>query len=263
MDFETSSPLKSIPNESFHIRKGHCNKVLLIGHSGSGKSYFLQELISNYREVISPPLTETDPPLVYLYSYQSRKPKIRVHPDDVLFFMAGLPTVPMIRELYDKYKGRTSGLIIVLDDALAELEALSVKETIAYTRLIVQNCRHENISLYISIQSPFTKSNVIKILKKNLDQLLLFSVTSNVSSIYLLLTKLLTLENKTICREAYNKLIKLSNGLHHGYLLLDFRLNNPPIPTYRLRNFFISPTQKDKKFKAISRPDMWLYQIKN
>lgn len=231
--------------------------------SGSGKSYFLRELCQNYRSLITPSLKPTDPPIIFLYIYQAEKPSISVPKHDMLYFMHGMPTWETLEGWYSKYERNNSGFVLIYDDCLSDLESLSESETEKMTRLVTQWSRHRNISLYFTLQNTFIKSRVIRTLRANLEQLLLFSVTSGQSSVYLLLSKLLGSQNSRITRQAYHKSTKLAKGLFYGYLAIDFRISNGIVRKYRMRNFFASfkNAAKQHKLKALTRPDMCLYQL--
>lgn len=223
----------------------------------------MRELCQNYRNLITPPLKPTDFPIIFLYIYQAAKPDIKVSEFDVLYFMHGMPTWEIIEGWYSKYEGKNSGFVLLYDDCLSDLESLSETETEKMTRLVTQWSRHRNISLYFALQNTFIKSRVIRTLRSNLEQLLLFSVTSGQSSVYLLLSKLLGSRNSRITRKAYHKSTKLAKGKFYGYLAIDFRISNGIVRKYRMRNFFASfkNAEKQHKLKALTRPDMCLYQI--
>lgn len=243
----------------------------------------MRELCDNYRDLFTPPLKRSDPPIVFLYVYQAKKPDIRVSKRDILYFMHGMPSWLIIEELYEKHASYNSGYVLIFDDCLSDLESLSEDETEKLTRLVTQWSRHRNMSLYFTLQNAFVKSRVVRVLRSNLEQLLLFSVTSGQSSVYLLLSKLLGAENSKITRAAYHKAVRLSKGHYYGYLAIDFRTHSEVINKYRIRNFYASfkdsdravkkragtKQKKDKKTKkakrrnSLTRPDMYLHQLKH
>ena len=255
----------------------------------------MRELCYNYRDLFTPAILASAPPIVFLYVYQAKKPDIRVSKKDVLYFMHGMPSWLIIKELYEKHASLNSGYVLIFDDCLSDLESLTEDETEKLTRLVTQWSRHRNMSLYFTLQNAFVKSRVIRVLRSNLEQLLLFSVTSGQSSVYLLLSKLLGSENSKITRAAYHRAVRLSKGHYYGYLAIDFRTHSEIINKYRIRNFFASfaedkrtgkakhkvkrlqngrsakkdesetgSKQKKAKFRnALTRPDMYLYQLKH
>jgi hypothetical protein len=105
--------------------------------SPKGKSFFLKELCRNYRQVFDPPLSDNDPPLVILYSYQTERPKIKLE-RDVIYYILGLPSLKNILEVSERHKSNTSGVIVVLDDVLSALESLSTEESNDYQKLVVE-----------------------------------------------------------------------------------------------------------------------------
>ena len=179
--------------------------------------------------------------------------------------MHGMPTYLTIEHLYKKHQSFNSGFVIIFDDCLADLENLSEEETENMTRLITQWARHRNISLYFTLQNVFTKSRVVRTLRSNIEQLLLFSVTSGMSSVKLLLSRTLGTQNSAVTSMAYQKSTRLKNGSYYGYLVVDFRIYSEVIHAYRLRNFFASFEDEAKQLsmKSLTRPDMFMYRIKD
>lgn len=154
---------ESIPHETFNLSRESPNRALLIGQSGAGmekkeekniicsynhaineinistgKSYFLKELCQNYRSLVFPRLNVQDPGFVFVYSYQTVKPDLRIHNKDTIFYISGLPTVNNILQVCHKYENKTSGVILILDDVLSAMESLNAEESNEYQKLIVE-----------------------------------------------------------------------------------------------------------------------------
>lgn len=106
--------------------------------------------------MVTPPLKDSDHPYVFLYCFQTRKPKIKLE-KDIFYDVYGVPTVQTILELSEKYKGKNSGIIVIYDDCLSAMENLPKEERGNMQKLIVEYSRHRKISLFFALQNTFSK----------------------------------------------------------------------------------------------------------
>jgi hypothetical protein len=87
--------------------------------------------------VFDPPLGVKDPPLVFIYSYQTERPRIKLD-SDIIYYILGLPSLKNILEVAERHKSDSSGIILILDDVLSALESLTAEESNQYQTLIVE-----------------------------------------------------------------------------------------------------------------------------
>jgi hypothetical protein len=111
------------------------------------------------------------------------------------------------------------------------------------------------------VQNAFSTSKVIRVLKRNLHQLILFSVLSAESSVFALATQVIGQANKAVFKEAYHRAIVTPKG-YFGYLLIDFFINNPVVERFRMRNIFCSFPVQRHDLRSLFRPDVCLYELR-
>jgi hypothetical protein len=118
----------------------------------------------------------------------------------------------------------------------------------------------QNISIYMALQNPFSTAKVVRVFKRNLHQLLFFSVLSAESSVFALANQVIGQSNKTIFKDAYRRAIATPKG-YFGYLLINFFVHNPIVQKFRMRNVYCSFPDSEPKFKSLFRSDVCLYEL--
>jgi hypothetical protein len=113
----------------------------------------------------------------------------------------------------------------------------------------------------VAVQNAFSTSKVICVFKRNLHQLILFSVLSAESSVFALATQVIGQANKGVFKDAYHRAIVTPKG-YYGYLLIDFFIHNPTVERFRMRNIYCSFKVPRPDLRSLFRPDVCLYELK-
>lgn len=110
------------------------------------------------------------------------------------------------------------------------------------------------------VQNTFSTSKVIKVFKRNLHQLLTFSVLSAENSAVALAVQVIGAEHRLTYKDAYRRSVATEEG-YYGYLVVDCDIRNKFVEKYRLRNFFCTFNKKRNDLKSLTRDDLCLYQL--
>lgn len=206
----TEEQLKSLSTViSNHISFRQGCRVLLSGASGSGKSYFLTQVIQNRAE-----LFESVPQKIIFCTHEGTRLQQNLHEETndsgekLIEFHQGVPSEDRQYEPYT---------MLVFDDLLSTNEIEFVAgQLLPY---VTRRANHEKLYVFITTQSLFIPaSKTFRILAQNVNYLVIFKSLRNLYQVKLIGTQLLGPGNGNRLVSIYQKAVKDKD---YAYLLYD------------------------------------------
>ena len=186
--------------------------MILSGCSGAGKSYLVQEMISNLNSVM-----DRIPNKIYIcYS--------RLQPLYENMKEASPVPVVMMEGLPEDFKPASNSLLIVDD--------LQGQVTSVICDWFTKNCHHYGSSVIYLIQNLFDKHPLHRTVSLNANYILIFNNPRDRSQVNHLARQAFA-NRPQVMIDAY----QTATAKPHGYLIIDFKQTTPEI--YRLRDNII------------------------
>ena len=149
-------------NEKSSYIPDHPYRTLIIGGSGSGKTYTLLNLINEQNDIDK----------IYLYTRDLSKPKYKIlikkckdagikHLNDPNAFIECSNTMDDIYENIHDYNSNRKKILIVFDDMIADI--MTNKKFQAIKKELFIRCRKLNISLVFTTQSYISVSKDVRL----------------------------------------------------------------------------------------------------
>ena len=192
----------------------HPFTCLVAGPTMSGKSYFVQRLISYASEMIDPKPQR----IVWCYGGGWQET------------FANFPNVEFVSGLHFTRDNSKEPLLLIIDDLMCETD-----ENV--TKMFTKGCHHQNMSVIYIVQNLFHKGKEHRTISLNSNYLVMFKNPRDVSQITHL-AKQIAPGNTRPVHDAF----KDATSHPFGYLFMDFKASTPE--ELRLRtNIFPDQTQ--------------------
>lgn len=194
--------------------------MLVVGPTGSGKTYWLKELIKNADSMITP----TPERIVYFYGeWQEAYETMRTSfPYGQFLFVKGLPS----SETWGDFLSSTGGpTLFVIDDLMSEVNTF-------VGDLFTKGSHHRNLSVILILQNLFSKgkNNIGRTISLNSHYMLLFKNPRDKLSIDCL-ARQISPQDVGFIHDAY----RMATKRPYGYLCLDFKPEQKDNIRYRGR----------------------------
>ena len=181
------------------MRFKHPFTCVVAGPTGSGKSVFIDKLVRNASDMITPPPEK----IIWCYGvWQHMYNEMRG-----VDFLEGLPDIKEI----DRLKRH----LIIIDDLMKETDA-------RVTQLFTKYSHHSNVSVVYIIQNVFDKNKENRTISLNSHYLVLFKNPRDATQIVNLAKQMYPGQNRFL-KEAYSD----ATSRPYGYLLIDLKQNTP------------------------------------
>ena len=187
---------------------------IIAGPTGSGKSYFVKELISNAHVMIEPPPQK----IIWHYGeWQTLYERM-----DNVEFVEGLPDLKNIDPTFRH--------LIIIDDLMAEADK-------RISNLFTKGSHHRNVSVLHLMQNLFDRNKESRTMSLNAHYMVLFKNPRDASQITHLAKQIYPGHIKYV-QEAYTD----ATSRPYGYLFLDLKQDTPEYGRVRT-NIMPSETQ--------------------
>jgi predicted ATPase len=201
MEEEKLKSLSVVIENHIIFRQG--GRVLLSGASGSGKSFFLSQVIRHRAE-----LFEVEPRKIVFCTHEGTRETYLDSQGVEIEFHKGMPSED--RE-YEPYT------LLIFDDLLSTSEIEFVSGQLL--PFVTRRANHEKLYVFITTQSLFIPaSKSFRILTQNVNYLVIFKSLRNLYQVKLIGTQLLGPGGGRRLVEIYQKAIK---GKDYAYLFYD------------------------------------------
>jgi len=194
--------LESTPYPDFKFN--HMFSMLVVGPSQSGKTYFVEQLLTN--PCVSYP--NKKPRHIYWFynQWQPRYKSLQSALGNEIQFTQGLPELSEdLRELNPKFNN-----VLVFDDLMAQ-----ATDSPILSKLFTQG-RHRNASVILLLQNMFPKGKFNTDISRNAQYMVLFRSPSDRKQIDIIAERIFAKDRPTFM-EAYNK----ETAKPFGYILID------------------------------------------
>lgn len=183
----------------------HPSTIIIAGQSGSGKSFFTQELLKN-KESFTPL-----PPKHVVFVYKEWQPLYDKMKKEKIVdeFVQGMPTDEEIKKLMEKYQ--KSGSIMIFDDLMSDIGK-------SMTNCFTVYSHHKNCTVILLIQSLFLESKSYKTCSLNAHYIILMKNKRDGASVSFLARQISPYNTRYIT-EAYIH----ATQKPYTYLLFDLR----------------------------------------
>jgi hypothetical protein len=180
----------------------HPFTCLVSGPTQSGKTYFVEKIITNIDKIIEPVPTK----IIWCYGeYQDRYDSF---PDNIILCegLSGLEEID-----------RDERNLLIIDDLMQEIGGSS-----EISELFTKGSHHRNLSVILIVQNLFHQSKIMRTVSLNSHYLVIFKNPRDAGQIRHLSQQLFPGKVKFLV-DAY----KQATNEPHGYLVIDCKQNTP------------------------------------
>jgi len=180
----------------------HPSTILISGPTGSGKTRFVQRLITN--KMIQPWPIE----IKWIYGEWQGAYEELLKTNNIEFIQG------WSEEIYDRFKEASSiPSLLILDDVMT-----SARDSKSLSRLFTRGSHHRNLTVIYIVQNLFDQGKSMRTVSLNSQYMVLFKNPRDVSQITTLATQIFPKNSKVL-----GDIFKEATIEPFGYLILDFR----------------------------------------
>lgn len=192
----------------------HPFRLIIAGPSGSGKSYFVKDLLLTAGRI--------DQEIDDIYYYFGCWQPLFENMGENVKFTKGLPSKTFYENLQPTRKS-----VIVLDDIMSEAANSNI-----ISDLFTTGSHHKSISVVFIIQNLYFKAKVMRTVSLNASYIILYKNSRDQSQISVIARQTFPTNTKFV-EQAFREATKSA----YGYLLMDFRPETPDILRFRAKIF--------------------------
>lgn len=186
--------------------------ILVVGSTQAGKSYFVNKLLTQYKEMFTPAVNK----IIYCYTvWQDKFDDLETCLGDMIEFRTDIPTKEELMEIWKKTRGET---ILVLDDKMGNLSDNATGK--AVVEIVCVLCHHCHISCIITLQNMYHASKAVREIGLNSQYICLFKNNRSVQQVK-------TLASQTMPTQIpfFMASYDLATAENYGYLIVDLTAN--------------------------------------
>ena len=187
----------------FHLKHPFVKSV--VGPTGSGKSYYIIDLIRNRRSIIDIPIEK----VVYVYyDFQPMFYELQLEDPNIIF----------TNRLEDIETLVSDPCLLIIDDQMDTISKGWANDLV--TRLFIKSSHHKGVSTIVVLQNAFEKS--LRTVNVNSQYLVMFDQARD-RSVITNLGKQICPGHVKFLQESYQKAVE---SREFGYLFMDFHPKN-------------------------------------